>query len=104
VTKKGTETSETRYYITSLGLDAKRLNQIIRSHRSIENNLHWRLDVVFNEDKSPKRKDNSASNFNIISKIAMTLIDKEKTEKPFTQKKRLKAAWNNSYRGTVLRS
>lgn len=104
VKKKGTEASETRYYITSLKPDAKSLNQIIRSHWGIENNLHWRLDVVFNEDRSSKRKDNSASNFNLISKMAMTLIDKEKTEKASMKKKRLKAAWNDSYRDTVLKS
>ena len=104
IKKKGNESSEVRYYITSLHPDSKRLNQIIRSHWGIENNLHWRLDVVFNEDKSSKRKDNSAANFNIISKIAMTLIDREKTAKASMGKKRLKAAWNESYRECVLKS
>ena len=104
IKKKGSESSEIRYYITSLHPDSKRLNQIIRSHWGIENNLHWRLDVVFNEDKSFKRKDNSAANFNIISKIAMTLIDREKIAKISMGKKRLKAAWNDSYRECVLKS
>lgn len=104
IKKNGTESSEIRYYITSLRPDSKRLNQIIRSHWGIENNLHWRLDVVFNEDKSSKRKDNSAANFNIITKMAMTLIDREKTAKASMGKKRLKAAWNDSYRECVLKS
>jgi len=104
IKKKEIETSETRYYITSLRPDSERLNQIIRSHWGIENNLHWRLDVVFNEDKSSKRKDNSAANFNIISKMAMTLIDREKTAKASMGKKRLKAAWNDSYRELLLKS
>ena len=104
IKKKGDESSEIRYYITSLRPDSKRLNQIIRSHWGVENNLHWRLDVVFNEDKSSKRKDNSAANFNIITKIAMTLIDREKTVKASMGKKRLKAAWNDSYRECVLKS
>jgi len=104
IKKKGNESSEIRYYITSLRPDSKRLNQIIRSHWGVENNLHWRLDVVFNEDKSSKRKDNSAPNFNIITKMAMTLIDREKTAKVSMGKKRLKAAWNDSYRECVLKS
>ena len=104
IKKKEIETSEIRYYITSLRPDSERLNQIIRSHWGIENNLHWRLDVIFNEDKSSKRKDNSAANFNIISKMAMTLIDREKTAKASMGKKRLKAAWNDNYRELLLKS
>ena len=102
--KKSTkETKETRYYISSLEKDSKRLNSIIRSHWSIENNLHWRLDFTFKEDKQFKKKDNSAANFNIISKIAMTLIDQEKTKKQSLRKKRLLAAWNDEYRETILK-
>ncbi len=54
--------------------------------------------MIINEDKSTKRKDNFAANFNIISKIAMTLIDKEKSKKKSLMKKRLLAAWNDNYR------
>ncbi len=57
--KKATQTKDIRYYITSLSANSKKLNQAIRSHWSIENNLHWRLDVTFNEDKLSKRKENS---------------------------------------------
>lgn len=99
--KKGTQ--ETRYYISSLKKDSKRPNSVIRSHWGIENNLHWRLDFTFKEDKQFKKKDNSASNFNIITKIAMTLLDKEKTKNQSLGKKRLLAAWNDEYRETILR-
>ncbi len=99
IKKTEKESKEIRYYITS-----KKMNNIIRSHWSVENNLHWRLDVAFKEDKLSKRKDNSASNFNIISKIAMTLIDKEKSKKASLQKKRLIAAWNDDYREKILKS
>lgn len=102
--KEEKESKEIRYYITSLSADSKKMNQIIRSHWSIENNLHWRLDVIFNEDKSTKRKDNSATNFNIISKVAMTLIDKEKSTKESLRKKRLIAAWDDSFREKILKS
>lgn len=101
--KSQKETKETRYYISSLKKDSKRLNSIIRSHWSIENNLHWRLDFTFNEDKQFKKKDNSAANFNIISKTAMVLIDKEKTKNQSLGKKRLLAAWNDNYREKILK-
>ncbi|MDR2463993.1 MAG: ISAs1 family transposase [Holosporales bacterium] len=57
-----------RYYISSLQLDAGRLNNIVRKHCGIENRLHWRLDVVFNEDKACIRNDNAAENMDIIRK------------------------------------
>jgi predicted transposase YbfD/YdcC len=43
---------ESRYYISSLKPDAKKLGEAVRQHWSIENNLHWCLDVIFNEDQS----------------------------------------------------
>ncbi len=55
--KSGKTTVERRYYIiTSLPLDSERITETIRSHWSIENNLHWQLDVSFNEDSQKKRK------------------------------------------------
>ena len=63
--------SEKRYYITSLPLDSDHIMDTIRSHWSIENNLHWQLDVTFNED-SQKKKENAVQNFSMLSKIALT--------------------------------
>ncbi len=54
------------------------LNQAIRSHWEIGNNLHWLLDVVFNEYSLLKKKDYSAINFNMIAKIALTLLEKNR--------------------------
>jgi predicted transposase YbfD/YdcC len=76
--KKGRETEESRYYISSLPLDAQKLNDIARKHWGIENQLHWRLDVIFNEDKSCIRNDNAAENMNIIRKWAMVVLVKAK--------------------------
>ena len=58
VWKKGKETTETRFYISSLALTAQKLNEVARAHWSIENQLHWVLDVSFNEDKACIRNDN----------------------------------------------
>jgi len=104
IKKTGKESNDQRYYITSLPADAAKLNENIRSHWSIENNLHWTLDVVFNEDKSLKKKDYSATNFNIISKMALTLIQGETSFKASKRGKRYKAALDDGYREKILKS
>jgi predicted transposase YbfD/YdcC len=81
VWKKGKETTETRYYISSLPLDAGQLNNIVRKHWGIENQLHWRLDVVFNEDKACIRNDNAAENMDILRKWALAILVKAKDKK-----------------------
>lgn len=93
----------TRYYITNLAKDAKKINHAIRSHWSIENNLHWELDVTFGEDASRKRMKNAAENFNIISKIALSLLNTEKSVKASKKNKRLLAALNPDFRQKVLK-
>lgn len=71
--------SETRYYISSLQADAELLNKSIRKHWSVENNLHWTLDVLFKEDASKKRIGDEATNFNIIRKLALNMVAPDKS-------------------------
>jgi predicted transposase YbfD/YdcC len=59
-------------------LDAQVLNDIARKRWGIENQLHWRLDVIFNEDKACIRNDNAAENMNIIRKWSMAVLVKAK--------------------------
>jgi predicted transposase YbfD/YdcC len=99
----GKITNETRYYISSLKPDAARINQAIRRHWSIENNLHWTLDVVFGEDASRKRKNNSAANFTILTKIAMALIARENSIKMSMRAKRYQATINPQFREKILK-
>jgi len=98
----GITQTETRYYITSLNHDAKSMGQAVRSHWSIENNLHWQLDVSFNEDKSRKRDKNAAENYSVILRMALNLIKSEKSTKRSVKGKRLKAGWDNEYLLTLL--
>jgi len=103
IKKTGEKSTEHRYYISSLPADAKLLNSSVRSHWGIENNLHWNLDVVFGEDGQLKRKGNSAENFNVIAKVALGLVDNEKTAKLSKPLKRLRASIDDSYREIIMK-
>ena len=99
-TKK--ETSQRRYYITSLNLSAEELLNIVRSHWNIENNLHWILDVVFREDESRVRKDNAPQNLAMARKIALNLLKKDSESKKSLKTRRVKAASSNRYLQDIL--
>jgi predicted transposase YbfD/YdcC len=93
---------EHRFYISSLPGDASLLLRATRSHWGIENCVHWVLDVIFHEDDSRMRKDNSPQNFAILRHIALNLIRQEHTSKRSLKGKRLKAAWSDDYLQAVL--
>jgi predicted transposase YbfD/YdcC len=99
----GQETSaQSRYFISSLPPNAAKLLAAVRSHWGIENSLHWQLDIVFDEDHSRIRKDNSPQNFAVIRQMALNLLKSEKTAKGGIQAKRLQAAWDENYLLEVL--
>jgi predicted transposase YbfD/YdcC len=81
VLRKGKETTEIRYYISSLRFDAGLLNNIVRKHLGIENRLHWRLGVVFHEDKACIRNDNAAENMDIIRQWVLAILIGAKDKK-----------------------
>lgn len=76
VEKNGKKYEEQRFYITSLASNARLLNSAARAHWGIENSLHWRLDVVFNEDGACIRNDNAAENIDILRKWALNALQK----------------------------
>lgn len=101
--KTGAYSCETRYYISSLKQDAKLLNNSIRSHWSIENNLHWTLDVIMKEDGQRNYIGNAAENMNMMKKMAMAMLVNEKTIKKSKAKKMKKALLEDYYRELVLK-
>lgn len=98
----GKTSVETRYFISSLWNDAKKLAEAIRSHWSIENSLHWVLDVAFQEDNSRIRKDNAPANFAVLRHIAINIIGQNKSRKLSVRSKRFLASLDEEYSNELL--
>ena len=76
-------------------MEIDRFAYAVRKHWSIENQLHWCLDVIFDEDSSKARKDMSPLNLNVLRKTALALCKHADFGKRFSmQKKRFAAALN----------
>ncbi|MET3115792.1 putative transposase YbfD/YdcC [Pedobacter sp. CG_S7] len=95
------ESTQVRYYISSLLENAAMFNTHIRAHWGIENRLHWTLDMVFDEDRQRKRNQNAANNFSFIRKIALNLLKKD-ISKGSLVTKRLKAGWDDQFLLKIL--
>ena len=98
------ETKYVRYYISSLPSNAERILHAVRSHWSIENKLHWVLDVALNEDRSRIRKDQAPENFAVLRHMALNLLKQEKSAKGGIHAKQFQAALNEEYLLKVLAS
>ena len=92
----GKTTLERHFYISSLAPDAPRLAEAIRAHWSIENQLHWMLDVVFDEDSRTIRDQRSAENFALVTRLALMML-KRCPEKVSIAMKRKRAGWEPDY-------
>ena len=99
----GATQQHVRYYISSLKENAEVFNGLIRGHWSIENSLHWTLDMVFREDECRKRKGYSAENFTLVTKMALNLLRRNK-QKITTPGKQHLAGWNSQYLLSLLKN
>ena len=97
-------TVQSRYYISSLAGSAEQLLGAARAHWSIENSLHWSLDVTFREDQSRMRLDHSPQNMATLRQVSHNLLKRETSLKVGIQGKRLQAGWREDYLLKVLRS
>jgi len=98
---KDKESTEVRYFIGSRIASAKKYGATLRGHWSIENNLHWQLDVSFDEDNNRVTKRHGAENLSLLRKLALTLL-KRHPDKRSIACKRLAAAFNPSFLEEVL--
>jgi len=88
----GTKSVSVRHYISSFDTNAENFGDIIRGHWSVENQLHWMLDVVFREDDAKNKKDSSPLNLNVLRKIALAALKKIPVGRLSIHKKMMKAA------------
>jgi len=84
------------YYISSLDDDAELILTCSRAHWSVENSLHWILDMIFREDESRIRSGNSPQNFAVLRHFAINVLKKD-TSKGSMKQKRFKAALDDTF-------
>lgn len=97
----GKITQESRYYLLSHAFTPERLNDIVRTHWSIENQLHWVLDVVMNEDQARNRKDHGPQNLALLRKLALNLAKLEPSKGSMRGKLK-RAGWDNEFLRSML--
>jgi predicted transposase YbfD/YdcC len=108
-TVNGEQRVTDRYYISNADMEAGECCRYLRGHWSIENQLHWRLDVVFREDAARVSCGHAPENLNIMRKIALALLRAAPDPRPSGKKRkmtgpkrRFTAAMNPGYMLTVL--
>ncbi len=88
----GKTTFESAYYLLSAPLTPERFNEVVRSHWGVENRLHWRLDVVMNEDQDRSRLGNGPHNLAVLRHMALNVMQKD-GEKGSLRGKFKRASW-----------
>ena len=90
-----------RHFLLSQAFPAARVLQIVRAHWTIENQLHWVLDVVFNEDGARNRKDHGPENIAILRKLALNIL-RAHPEKASIRRKIKRAGWDNAFLNSII--
>jgi predicted transposase YbfD/YdcC len=90
-------TVERRYYLSSLPVDGAQFARAVRGHWSVENALHWCLDVQLGEDQSRARTGHAAENLATLRRLALNLLKRDKTKKRGLRGKQLNAGWDHDY-------
>ena len=78
------------YYIVDYEIEIDRLEEVIRDYWKIECGLHWRLDVIMNEDYSRNRVGNSINNLSILRKTVFNLASLDNSFGKVPLKRKLK--------------
>ena len=100
---QGKTTREQRFYISSLAPEAAALSYAVRAHWSVENKLHWSMDVTFNDDQMRARRGYAAHNLAVLKHITLNLIRLDpKQRKGSIKTRRLIAATSDTYRAQLL--
>lgn len=92
---------ETRFYITSLVWVASLLGPVIRSHWSVENSLHWVMDMIFRDDECRVRTDHAPANFTTLKHMAHNLIRKAPGRDSLRLKRKV-AGWDDEFLASLI--
>ncbi len=96
-------TTETRYYISSLPLDARKAGAAVRAHWAVENKLHWVLDVTFREDESRIRRGNGAEVMSTLRRLTLNLLKSNTTSSASLKRKRKIAALDQQFLSELVK-
>jgi predicted transposase YbfD/YdcC len=92
---------DTRFYITSLTAPASRVGPAIRDHWSIENSLHWVMDMTFRDDECRVSTDHAPANLAVIRHMAQNLIRQAPGQQSIRLRRKL-AAWDDDYLASLI--
>jgi predicted transposase YbfD/YdcC len=96
-------TSTTHYYLTSLRERAEVQGGLVRRHWGVENELHWVLDVAFDEDSNRTAAGHGGENLGLIRRVAASLLEQD-PGKGSIRARRLNAAWDDGYLMQILQN
>jgi predicted transposase YbfD/YdcC len=99
--KTGRTATRRRLFALSQPISAEALLEMVRSHWGIENQLHWVMDVIFDEDRSRARTDNAPLNLAVLRRIALNLA-KTNPAKGSIRGKLKRAGWDNSFLAALM--
>jgi predicted transposase YbfD/YdcC len=92
---------ETRFYITSLVWLAHQLGPVVRGHWSVENSLHWVMDMLFRDDECRIRTHHAPANFTTLKHMAHNLIRKAPGRDSLRLKRKV-AAWDDDFLASLI--
>lgn len=99
---RGKESHEVVYFISSLPPKVRTLGKHLRNHWTVENALHWSLDVTFAEDASRIRKGNGQAVASVFRRLALSMVKRNTSIKSSLRGKRLMAGWNSDLLEEIL--
>lgn len=99
--KNGITSRETRFYLRDVALSAQQFNHFIRNHWSIENRLHWTLDVVFREDTARIKTGNAPQNLATARKLTLQMLNQLPDQESIKNRRKM-AGWDDNYLKDIL--
>lgn len=101
--RRGNDAPVSRIFLLSKRFSAAKLLELVRTHWSIENTLHWTLDVTLQEDLARNRKDNGPANLAVLRRLALNIARAHPDTKTSLRRKLLRAGWDDNFLFNLIR-